>query len=125
MSALCLAGGAELVRVAATVFTLAWTHTIEKVPWQEDWRIEDRQLRLVEVRIKGSGAGMEPAPDARLENGFYTWNPADDRRDRLVLRRSPAPGVGDWSLCVGGACRALGDIVGPDVDPVTLAPCPD
>lgn len=124
MSALCLLGGGAVVRLAATAFTLSWLHTIEKIPWAEDWLVEAGQLRVVEVRIKGSGAGMEPPPEARLEGGFYRWQPADDIRRELLLRRSEAPGVGDWQLCLEGACRPLGSYLPMHADPVTLRACP-
>ncbi|ODN68631.1 DUF1850 domain-containing protein [Methylobrevis pamukkalensis] len=125
MSLLCIAGAGVTVRIAATVFTLAWTHTIEKVPWEEDWRIEGHRLMLTQSRIKGSGAGMEPPPDARLEDGFYRWAPADPYRTEVILRRAPVEIAGDWRLCVDGACRRLGEIVPVEADPVRLSVCPD
>lgn len=112
-------GGGGLIKLAVSMFTLAWTHTIEKIPWEEDWRIEGNRLVLEEVRIKGSGAGMEPAPDARLEAGFYRWNPKDDSRMEIILRR--APEAGDWRLCWEGTCRNIGDMI--DTDPVSLKAC--
>lgn len=123
MSGLCITGGAVTVKLAVAAFTLVWTHTIEKVPWEEDWRVEPDRLVLLESRIKGSGAGMEPPADAKLVDGFYTWRPADPDRAEIVLRRSSADGVGDWMLCTAGPCRPLGAIVGADADPVRLAPC--
>lgn len=123
MSGLCLAGGGAVVKLATTAFTLAWMHTVEHLPWQEDWRVEAGRLVLVESRIKGSGAGMEPPPEARLVEGFYTWSPPDGARKEILLRRSPAPGVGDWTLCAEGSCRPLGELLPPDADPVRLYPC--
>ena len=61
---LCLAAGAITASLAIQAFTLAWAHSIEKIRWEEDWRVEENQLHLVEARIKGTGAGMEPPPDA-------------------------------------------------------------
>lgn len=123
MTALCLAGGGSLVKLAVTSFTLVWLHTIEKVPWEEDWRVEADRLVLTEARIKGSGAGMEPPPEARLEDGSYRWSPADGGRSEVILRRSPVPEAGDWTLCAAGACRPLGAILPAEADPVTLYPC--
>ncbi len=123
MSLLCVAGGGAVAKLALAAFTLAWTHTVEKVPWQEDWRVEPGRLVLEEVRIKGSGAGMEPPPEARLEDGFYTWNPQGQSRARIEMRRIVAPGVEDWRLCGGGACRDIGALVPPGADPVSLYPC--
>jgi len=54
------------VVLSIAAFTLVWTHSIEKIDWQEDWRITPQGLELVQARVKGSGAGMEPPPEARL-----------------------------------------------------------
>ncbi|SMF07938.1 hypothetical protein SAMN06265365_102215 [Tistlia consotensis] len=123
MSVLCLAGGGVVARIAATAFTLAWMHTVERIPWEEDWRVEGDRLVVVESRVKGSGAGMDPPPEARLLDGFYRWTPEQGERREVILRRSPAPNVGDWTLCALGTCRKLGEILPPDADPVRLYPC--
>jgi hypothetical protein len=41
-------------------------HSVEKVEWQEDWRIIISKLKIVDARVKGSGAGMEPPADSKL-----------------------------------------------------------
>ena len=53
---LCIAG-AETLRLAVTAFTLAWTHSVEHVRWQEDWRVTPAGLELTAARVEGSGAG--------------------------------------------------------------------
>ncbi len=122
--ALCLAGAAVLARIAATAFTLSWTHTVERIPWQEDWRIEDGGLVLETVRLKGSGAGMEPAPKARLVDGWYVWQPQGDIRTEFVLRRADTAIAGDWSLCTEAeGCHSLAEFIGA-ADPVRLYACP-
>ncbi|ESR22404.1 DUF1850 domain-containing protein [Lutibaculum baratangense] len=123
---LCVLGAGKIVTLAVAGFALSWTHTVERVPWQEEWRVEGDRLVLETSRIKGSGAGMEPPPEARLVDGWYVWHP-EEPRPEIVLRRATEPGVGDWTLCTPGdgeprrACRPLGEIV--DADPVTLRPC--
>ncbi len=119
MSALCLLGGGVVLRVAATAFTLSWTHTIEKTEWIEHWTVEPDRLVLTEAQVEGSGAGMEPPPEARLEGHFYVWEP-NQTRAKIVLRRDPH--AGDWRLCAEGRCANLGDWLKVDADPVTLAP---
>lgn len=119
MTALCIAGAGLAVQIAASGFTLSWTHTIEKTRWEEDWRIGPQSLFLAEARVKGSGAGMEPPSDARLRDGFYVWTPKLER-DEVVLRRDPH--AGDWRLCAGGECATIGAWLGRDADPVTLRP---
>ena len=73
--ALCLLAGAFAAQLEVTDFTLAWTHSVERVRWEEDWRVESKRLVLIESRIKGSGAGMEPPPDAVLARA----NPGAER----------------------------------------------
>jgi hypothetical protein len=36
-------------------------------------------LELVQARVKGSGAGMEPPPEARLVDGWFQWQPRGRR----------------------------------------------
>jgi hypothetical protein len=118
MTGLCIAAGVA-VHVAASAFTLSWTHTIEKTLWREEWRVEGDRLILERARVEGSGAGMEPPPEARLVDGFYVWEP-NVSRPEIVLRREPH--AGDWQLCAAERCAALGDWIGRDADPVRLSP---
>ena len=55
--------------------TLAWTHSIEKIRWEEDWLIEGDRLRLDEARVRGSGAGMEAPSGSRFESGVWRYDP--------------------------------------------------
>ncbi len=124
MMALCLsllAGGATAtVPLPDQRFTLAWTHSVEKIEWQEDWQVQPDRLRGVEARVKGSGAGMEPPPDAIRAGGWYRWPMPPHGLERLILARSDA--VADYRLCVGGDCRALSHYIG-GTDAVTVEPC--
>jgi len=86
-------------------FTLAWTHSVEKVEWREDWRVESGRLILSEASVMGSGAGMEPPPEAVLRDGRWVWHP-QTAMDEIVLARSDF--TADWRLCVEGMCRELG-----------------
>ena len=107
---LCLvsAGVAKTLSVAA--FTLVWTHSVEKVDWQEDWRVTAQGLQLVQARVKGSGAGMEPPPEARLVDGWFQWQPKRAPMPQLALANSGA--AGEWRICEGGHCRTLSEIFG-------------
>lgn len=116
---LCLAGAGMVVQIAASAFTLAWTHTIEHTRWQEDWRVTPSGLVVETARIEGSGAGMDPPDGAVLKDGFYTWHPEVPPLKEVVLRR--APQAGDWTLCAGGECTTLGARLGIEADPVTLS----
>lgn len=110
MSALCVAAAALTVALPLQSFTLAWTHSIEKIRWEEDYRIVGDRLQLVEARIRGSGAGMEPPEGARLIDGVWHYTPALPLLPRLSLARSPY--VADYQLCWDGACKPMAAIIG-------------
>src|SRR5260370_23071539 len=97
---LCLASVGVVKTLSVAAFTLVWTHSIEKVDWQEDWRITPKGLELVQARVKGSGAGMEPPADARLVGGWVQWQPRRAPMPQLVLGNSGAAGA--WAVCRGG-----------------------
>lgn len=123
MSALCLVAGGAIVRIATAAFTLGWIHSVERIPIEDAWVVEGDHLRLVESRVKGSGAGIEPGTGARLKDGWFSWTPQDAVRSEIVLRRSGVEGTGDWTLCTGGLCRPVGSHVPADADPVVLRSC--
>jgi hypothetical protein len=107
---LCLASAGVVKTLSVAVFTLAWTHSVEKVDWQEDWRVTPQGLELVQARVKGSGAGMEPPPEARLVDGWFQWQPKRAPMPEVVLGHSGA--AGEWRLCHDGKCKTLSDIFG-------------
>lgn len=114
---LCLltAAGVLAATVAADAFTLAWTHSVEKVDWEEDWRLSGGRLVAVAARVRGSGAGMEPPPGAVLEQGWWRYRPDLEPQPRLVLSRSPY--AADYRLCWAGDCRPLSDLVPLGTEP--------
>jgi hypothetical protein len=120
---LCVAASGIVKVLAVGAFTLAWTHSVEKTAWREDWRVTDAGLLLVAARVKTSGAGMEPPPNARLADGWWQWNPTSAPLPELVLRDSGA--AGDWNICVADGCHPVGEILGAGYDQVTLRPCAD
>jgi hypothetical protein len=112
MSVLCIATAAAVAKLAAASFTLAWNHSIEKVRWEEDYRISGGRLELVEARVKGSAAGMEPPPDAVLSGGWWHYQPRARWHSELRLTRSTY--AGEYELCVDGVCRSLAEIAPQD-----------
>jgi hypothetical protein len=123
MSGLCLAAGALAAALATDAFTLSWTHSVEKVEWQEDYRVADGALVLQEARIKGSGAGMEPPEDAVLRDGWWMYRPM--ARSFEVLRLTHSGFAADYRLCWDGACTSVRDVMPdlPDSTVVELRPC--
>jgi hypothetical protein len=105
---LCLASSGVVKALSVAAFTLAWTHSIEKTAWQEDWQVTPSGLELVTARIKGFGAGMEPPADARLVDGWFEWHPKRATMPQVVLGNSGA--AGEWRLCADGGCRTLSQL---------------
>lgn len=107
---LCFAAAGVIKMLPVAAFTLAWTHSVEKVDWQEDWRVTPQGLELIQARVKGSGAGMEPPPEARLVDGWFRWQPRRAVLPEVVLGNSGS--AGEWRLCHDGHCSTLSDILG-------------
>lgn len=107
---LCLATAGVVKSLAVASFMLSWTHSVEKTEWQEDWRVTPQGLEIVEARVKGSGAGMEPPPDARLIDGWFRWKPHLPLLPEVVLGNSGV--AGEWRLCTEGKCQDLSAILG-------------
>jgi len=123
MNGLCLVAGLLLAPLGDTV-TLRWTHSIEKIVWEEDYRRLDDRLHLVAARILGTGAGMEPPPGAVLREGVWHYVPAVPPLAQLSLRHSPY--VPPYEICVAGRCRPVTDWL-PGLPPdavLELRPCP-
>ncbi|CAO3403804.1 DUF1850 domain-containing protein [Azospirillum palustre] len=125
MGGLCLfaLSGALLASLPGAAFTLSWTHSIEKTEWREQWTVEAGRLRLVEARIRGTGAGMEPGPDARMTaDGWMAWRPDLPPQDSVTLAASGF--TAEHRLCVGGDCRRLPGWTGIADRAITLRACP-
>ena len=101
----CIAAGGLVVALAAESFTLAWTHSIEKIRWEEDYRVAGSRLELTEARIRGTGAGMEPPPGSRLEGGV--WHYAPHLAPLEVLRLTHSRYAAGYELCLPGGCAPL------------------
>lgn len=113
--------------VPVQAFTLAWTHSIEKTRWEEDYTIRaddaGRPILIAgHARILGSGAGMDPPPGAvHHANGWYEYQPRTGPLHVLRLTRSPYTADYDW--CVHGRCQPLLAIMPTDGDVTLLRPC--
>ena len=118
---ICLAAGALLISLGASEITLSWRHSVQKSLWEEVWRQGPGGLVLIEARIQGSGAGMDPPDGAKLVDGFWRWKPTLPALPEVVMRRSGA--TADWRVCVEGRCRPLDELLPVDADPVVMKPC--
>jgi hypothetical protein len=120
MLGLCLARSAATLAIAASQFTLSWTHSIEKVRWEEQWRVTPAGLVVELALIHGSGAGMEPPDGAVLAGGVWRYRPKLPPQPTVTLAASSF--TADHTLCVGDDCRALQRWIAGS-GPVRLSPC--
>lgn len=112
MIGLCMGlAGVVWAQVATPDFTLAWNHTIEKIRWEEDYRVMPDGLLLGEARVKGSGAGMEIPDGAELRNG--TWHYQRQVPPLQPLRVGRTPEAGDYQLCFDQRCHVMSEWLGP------------
>lgn len=115
----CILAAGKITVLTGVGFTLAWTHSVEKTRWEEDWKVTAGGLQVVEARVQGSGAGMEPAESAIFKNGWWVYRPQIEPQPKLVLAASGATGRG-WTLCTAGACASIGGEAG---DPAVVTAC--
>ncbi|MHA6684930.1 DUF1850 domain-containing protein [Mesorhizobium sp. A556] len=118
---LCILAAGKVTVLAAMAFTLSWTHSVEKTRWREYWKVTPTGLQVVEARIKGSGAGMDPPEGSVLKDGWWVYAPKVAPLKRLVLAASGATG-GGWSLCTPTGCTMIGERSG---DPTVVTVCGD
>ena len=120
MSVICLSGAGVTIKLA-TAITLMWTHSVQKSSWAEDWQATPEGLTITEMRIQGSGAGMEPPADAVRVGDYYVSHPEMAPLHRAILRRSGA--TADWQVCRESGCQPMSDLLPPAADPVELSIC--
>lgn len=118
---ICLAAGALMVSLGTGEITLSWRHSVQKSLWEELWRETPEGLVIIEARIQGSGAGMDPPDGAKLVDGFWRWKPNLPALPEVAMRRSGA--TADWRVCADGRCRALDELLPADADPVVMKAC--
>ncbi|KRA40303.1 hypothetical protein ASD80_12620 [Devosia sp. Root635] len=109
---LCIASAGAVAALAASSFTLSWTHSVEHTQWRESWVVQGDRLQVVEASVEGSGAGIAVPPDAVWADGRWSYKPVLGPLPSLNLAASgmtPSP----WTLCTpDGQCLALGEKAG-------------
>lgn len=125
MIAACIAlvVGTTVVTIPAERFTLAWTHSIEKVRWEEDYVVRPGGLEPVAARIRGNAAGMEIPDGAVLRDGVWHYAPRLGILPALHLARSAyAP---DYEICRDARCQTIAQLL-PEAAPgeaLEIRPC--
>ncbi|OQX06567.1 MAG: hypothetical protein BWK76_26035 [Desulfobulbaceae bacterium A2] len=122
MNTICLVVGLLIAPLDDTVI-LRWTHSIEKIVWEEEYRCAGGLLHLEEARVRGSGAGMEPPPGAVLQDGAWRYRPELPPLPHILLRHSPH--VPPYILCSAGECKAVSEWLPglPEHAVIELTPC--
>ncbi len=103
MLGLCLSAGALVVALGDSA-TLRWTHSVQKTLWEEDYRVNGNRVELQRARVQGTGAGMEPPPDAQLRDGAWHYQPLL-QLEQVVLRHSRY--VEPYTVCTAQACARV------------------
>lgn len=119
---LCLSAGGTTLALAIEAFSLAWTHSVERTEWREEWRVTAKGLVIEQASVAGSGAGMEVPEGAVLREGAWHYRP-DLPPQPSVTFADAGRDAGDWRLCSDGTCRELGDLVPSRGSTVTLSVC--
>ncbi|WP_217125350.1 DUF1850 domain-containing protein [Hydrogenophilus thiooxidans] len=99
------APSAPILEVLGAAGTLRWRHSIEKSWWEEAYTAEPGGVRLLAARVRGSGAGMEPPPEAHFEHGVWVYRP-NRLLPKVVLTHSSFAAPYEW-CGEGSGCRAL------------------
>ncbi len=122
----CLLAAGALIHLHTAALTLGWTHSVEKIRWEEDYKLTKAGIVVTQDRLQGTGAGMEPPPDATFDGKWFRYRPKLPPQPQIILRRSGMT-VSDWSVCIKGRCKPMAAYMPKghkNADPVTLKPCP-
>lgn len=102
MNVICLVAGLLMVPLGEAI-TLQWTHSVQKTLWEEDYQLAGERLLLTSARVRATGAGMEPPPDAVFHDGAWHYRPMLPPLPSVQMRHSPY--VAPYTVCHGTDCR--------------------
>lgn len=111
MFALCLKTGLMSVILGSEI-TLSWQHSVEKIVWQEDYKVDQQSIVLIEARVRGTGAGMEIPEGAVYVNdktskqfGAWQYQPKNHRFESINLTHSTY--TSPYQICQQHVCQTL------------------
>lgn len=109
--------------LAASHFTLSWTHSVTQTQWLEHWEASAQGLRPISAVVQGPGAGMEiPDHALRVQDGwFYRLDMAPQKTIWLAASGQTPDG---WRLCTDTACHQIGETEGPPLQLYWAQQCP-
>ena len=117
-----LLAGTLLLRMPAPV-RLSWQHSVEHFELEERYHATSSGLELIEVRGRGTGAGVDLPPQLRWSaDGWWAFRPlAAAPQPRVVLANSRH--AGGYRLCGQRGCADLASLPGAFDTPLVLRPC--
>jgi hypothetical protein len=107
---LCLASAGIVKALSVAAFTLVWTHSIEKVEWQEDLARYHAGIATGAGAGQGSGAWHGAAAGGAAGRRLVSMEPSAAPMTEVVLGNSGA--AGEWRLCADGQCGRCPEIFG-------------
>jgi hypothetical protein len=110
-AAVCVAIAAGFLTtiLPTSTVTLRWVHSVEKVPWEEDYATTPDGLIITEARVVQSGAGMEPPQSARFDGTWWRYRPALAALPIVELANSEF--AAGYQICWAGKCEELSQLV--------------
>src|SRR5215204_6739210 len=119
MSSLCIAFLTSTLSITLPTshITLRWTHSVERVPWEEEYSVFGNGVQITEARVIRSGAGMEAPSDARWSDERWRYVPRLHTFAEVRLANSKF--VNGYEICWDGQCQAL-DVMVPKGEVTTL-----
>ncbi len=94
MIGLCLGlAGVVWAQVPTDDFTLAWNHTIEKIRWEEDYRVTPDGLLLGEARVRVLVPGWKSRMTPNCVTGPGTTSARCRRCNPCVWGEPPRQGI--------------------------------
>ena len=104
-AAVCAVLAGATLLISPGPFTLAWTHSVQHIRWEEDWQVRDGQLVITAARVRGTGAGMEIPAGAVLHDGAWHYRPGLPAQRSVRLANSAYGGA--YEICHGNTCSQL------------------